>query len=124
MIYVKNGIFYKRRNDLEIRGIESIWIELIHNHKSILFGLFYRPPNADGQYFSNIEDSISLAVDTGISDIIVTGDFNSNFFNAQSRRKIDMLCTKFSLHQTIDQPTHYTEHSSSLLDIVLISNND
>ena len=36
VIYVKNGIFYKRRNDLEIRGIESIWIELIHNRKKTL----------------------------------------------------------------------------------------
>ena len=124
IIYVKDGIFYKRRNDLEIRGIESIWIEVIHNHQSILFGLFYRPPNADGQYFSNIEDSISLAIDTGISNIIVTGDFNLNFLNVQTRRKIDTLCTQYSLHQSIDQPTHYTEHSSSLIDIILVSNKD
>ena len=95
MIYVKDGIFYKRRMDLEIRGVESIWIEVIHNHKSILYGLFYRPPNANGQYFTNIEDSISLAIDTGISNIIVTGDFNLNYLNAQARRKIDMLCTQF-----------------------------
>ena len=47
MIYLKDGIFYKRRNDLEIRGIESIWTEVINNHISILFGLFYRPPTAD-----------------------------------------------------------------------------
>ena len=103
MIYVKDGIFYKRRMDLEIRGVESMWIEVIHNHKSILYGLFNRPPNANGQYFTNIEDSISLAIDTGISNIIVTGDFNFNYLNAQARRKIDMLCTQFSLHQPIDQ---------------------
>ena len=124
MIYVKDGIFYKRRMDLEIRGVESIWIEVIHNHRSILYGLFYRPPNANGQYFTNIEDSISLAIDTGISNIIITGDFNFNYLNAQARRKIDMLCTQFSLHQPIDQPTHYTEHSSSLIDIILVSNKE
>ena len=97
---------------------------VIQNHKSILFGLFYRPPKADSQYFSNIEDSISLAIDTSITDIIVTGDFNLNFLNAQARRKIDMLCTQLSLYQPIDQPTHYTEHSSSLIDIILVSNKD
>ena len=59
MIYVKNGIHYKRRHDLELRGIESIWIELVHNHISILYGLFYRPPNANEQYFLNIEDSVT-----------------------------------------------------------------
>ena len=124
VIYVKNGIFYKRRNDLEIRGIESIWIELIHNRKSILYGLFYRPPNADSQYFSNIEDSIALTIDTAISDIVITGDFNFNFLNTQAKRKIDTLCTQFSLHQSINQPTHYTEHSSSLIDLVLVNNKD
>ena len=117
-------MFYKRRKDLEIKGIESIWIEKIHNHKSILFRLFYRPANADGQCFSNIENSISTAIDTGISDIIITGDFNFNYQNAQARRKIDMLCTQFSLNQQIDQPTHYTEQSSSLIDIILVSNKD
>ena len=81
-------------------------------------------PNANGQYFTNIEDSNSLAIDTGISNIIVTGDFNFNYLNAQARRKIDMLCTQFSLHQPIDQPTHYTEHSSSLIDIILVSNKE
>ena len=31
---------YKRRDDLEVRGIESIWIEVTNHHKRILFGLF------------------------------------------------------------------------------------
>ena len=44
LIYVKHGIHYKRRDDLEVRGIESILIELANHHKRILFGLFYRPP--------------------------------------------------------------------------------
>ena len=39
-------------------------------------------------------------------------------------RKIELLCTQFSLHQTINQPTHFTEHSSSLIDILLVSNKD
>ena len=47
------------RNYLEIRDTESLWIEQSHNRKNILYGLFNRPPNADIQYFSNIEDSIA-----------------------------------------------------------------
>ena len=97
---MRQEIYYKRRNDLEIRGIECIWIELMHNRKHILFGLFYSPPNSDAQYYSNIDNSIALASDTGILDIILTGDFN--FFNLQARRKIDSLCTQFSLHQSIN----------------------
>ena len=30
ILYVKNNIHYTRRHDLELRGVESIWIELIN----------------------------------------------------------------------------------------------
>ena len=52
------------------------------------------------------------------------GDFNSNTLNPLMSRKIESLCTQFSLHQAINQPTHFTEHSSSLIDILLVSNKD
>ena len=69
--YVKSGIFYKRRCDLEIKGIECIWIEEVINKKSLRFGLFYRPPNSSADVYSKIEKPISLAVDTVISDITI-----------------------------------------------------
>ena len=40
ILCVKEGIHYKRTDDLEITGIESIWIELVNKHKHILFGVF------------------------------------------------------------------------------------
>ena len=36
----------------------------------------------------------------------------------------DSLCMQFSLYQSISQPTHFTEHSSSLIDIILVSNKE
>ena len=60
ILYVKNNIHYTRRHDLELRGVESIWIELTLKHKHILFGVFYRPPNSEAVVFSGIEDSIRL----------------------------------------------------------------
>ena len=122
IVYIKEGIHYKRRKDLEVRGVECIWVEIINKHKHILFGLFYRPPNTDSILYSNIEDSLHLAVDTGISDIIVTGDFNFNLFNHQLSKKIESFCNQFAFHQCINQATHFTQTSSSLLDIVLITN--
>ena len=124
IVYVKNGVFYKRREDLEIRGLECLWIEVINPRRRILFELFYRAPYSDANYYNNIEDSVSLAVDTGIKDIVITGDFNLNYLNNTSTRKIDSLCMQFSLYQSISQPTHFTEHSSSLIDIILVSNKE
>ena len=124
MLYVKEGLHYKRRDDLELLNIENIWIELANSHKRILLGLFYRPPNSDAAYLAHIEDSISLAIDTGIPELIITGDFNLNLLNQQTFRKIHSICTHFSLYQCIDEPTHYTEHSSSVIDLLFVSNKD
>ena len=49
-------------------------------------------------------------------------DFNFNVLNAQHSRKIEALCRQFSLYKIITEPTHFTENSSSLLDIILVSN--
>jgi len=57
LIYVNENIAFKRRSDLELNHIEWIWIEVILNkNKSILFGVFYRPPSADSAYMKAIED--------------------------------------------------------------------
>ena len=124
ILYVKNNIHYTRRQDLELRGVECIWIELTLKHKHILFGVFYRPPNSEAVTFSAIEDSINLAVDSGVNDIIITGDFNLNMQNVQSARKITSLCEQLSLVQSIEEPTHFTETSSSLIDLLLVNNNE
>ncbi|MCG8049353.1 MAG: reverse transcriptase domain-containing protein [Candidatus Thiodiazotropha endolucinida] len=122
ILYVKEGVHYKRRTDLELRNIECIWIELANVNKHILLGVFYRPPNSNAAYLSSIEDSISMAEDTGIAEIIVTGDFNLNTSNPSSSRKVNSICQQFCLHQTITEPTHFTEHSSSTLDLLFVSN--
>ena len=59
---------------------------------------------------------MSLAMDTQINNVIVTGDFSFNMLNHQTSRKI---CEQFSLYQTITE--HNTEHSSSLINIILTS---
>ena len=79
IVYVKEGICCVRRPDLEIHTVESIWLEIkFRCNKRMLVGVFYRPPNSDINYFNKIEDSIGLAKDTGINDIVITGDFNLN----------------------------------------------
>lgn len=122
MIYIKEGLRYKRRDDLEPRNIECIWLELANCNRRLLFGLFYRPPSSDSEYFTCIENSIALAVDTGISDIIITGDFNFDLLNERASRKIVSICTQYTFFQAISQPTNFTEHSATLIDILLVNN--
>ena len=122
LIYIKDTIHYRRRQDLEPVGIECTWIEITLRNKHILFGVFYRPPNSSNIYHSMIEDSLNLALDTAINEIIVTCDFNYNVLSEQTNRKILSMSQQFSLHQCISEPTHFTETSSSLIDIILVSN--
>lgn len=61
-------------------------MEINVKNKKILVGSFYRPPNSNALIFSDIENSIGMAFDTGIADIIILGDFNINMLNEQSAR--------------------------------------
>ena len=97
MLYVKETLYYKRRDDLEIRDIEALLIELVNHHRHILFGLFYRPPSSNANYYTNIENSLTLALDSGETDIEITGDFNFHPLHPQTARKIESFCTFFHL---------------------------
>ena len=97
IVNVKESLYYKRRSNLESGNLECIWIEILLRNKRVLFGTFYRPPNSDSTYYSLLEESIGLAYDTRIRDIIITGDFNINILTAEGNRKISSLCPQFGL---------------------------
>ena len=123
ILYVKNNLSYTRRHDLEIGFLECIWIQIkLVNNKNILYGVFYRPPNSDVAYTTFIEDSIDLAINTNITDVIITGDFNFNTMNENHFRKVQALCNQFNLFQCIDEPTHFTENAMSTIDLLFVTN--
>ena len=66
-----------------------------------------------------IEDSIGLAFDTNISNILITGDFNLDVNKQVSYSKIRDLCPYFNFEQLITIPTNFTETSSSTIDCSL-----
>ena len=77
---------------LKTGDIESIWVEFVNHHKHILFSLFYQSPNSDANYYTNIENQLAFAVDTGITGILIAGDLNFNLLNPQTARKIESFC--------------------------------
>jgi hypothetical protein len=56
--------------------------------------------------------------DDSIDYVIVTGDFNDNQLdvNNVNMRNISM---QYNLQQLVEDPTNFTEHSSSLIDLIL-----
>ena len=75
VIYVRDNIYCKRRSDLELQGLEAVWIELSIKSKKLFKGGCYRPPNSNAAYFDLLSESIDRAYNTNIIDIFILGDF-------------------------------------------------
>ena len=78
IVYIKDSIYGKRRSDLEINGLECVWIEFKIKNTTTLLGTFYRHPHSPSYTWNLIEESFELAIDSGIKNIIICGDFNEN----------------------------------------------
>ena len=61
-------------------------------------------------------------MDNDVSDVIITGDFNLSFLDSASRNKLLSVVNQYSLCQIIDEPTHFTETSSSITDLFFTRN--
>ena len=79
--YVCETIPCKRRPDLELKGLEAVWLELQFKSKKVLVGGFYRSPNSNLGYMDLIKESTDRAYNMNIVDIIITGDFNNNMIS-------------------------------------------
>ena len=121
IVYCKDNLVCKRRFDLEVRGIECVWIEICMKNNNYLIGTFYRPPNSTSDMWDLLEHSIELAIDTQIKNIIITGDLNENQL-VSGNTYIKSILTNYSLHQLINDPTSITETSATLIDVIITNN--
>ena len=121
IVYTKDHLYCKRRHDLEIHGIECVWLEINEKSQKYLIGTFYRPPNCPNNTWNLIDESIELAIDTQIKNIIITGDFNENQLH-KTDTKISYISTNYNLHQLIMEPTSITENSATLIDLLITNN--
>ena len=96
-VYVKNELYSRRRNDLEVADIACVWLETHNHNKKVLIGTFYRPPNSTPAALNSVENSIGLAFDTDTENILITGDFNFYMLKQCSKREINDICLQFNL---------------------------
>ena len=120
-IYLRDSFQGHIRHDLSIINLEAIWVEIKYHGQNLLIGGFYRPPSANNNYFTLIEESFNRAYSTNFDNIVIAGDFNSDFMN-DSHSKMKNLILSYNFNQIITDPTHFTESSHSLIDIVICKN--
>ncbi|KAK9693374.1 Endonuclease-reverse transcriptase [Popillia japonica] len=123
-IYIKSCLGHKSLN--VIGNIEQLWISFTLNRQSYVFGVVYKPPQCNYNYFINeLETSLSLAVPE--SDVVVlAGDFNIDLNNCDSLASLALIdaVIAFDMVQVIDCPTRITPSTCTLIDLVFVSDRD
>ena len=129
-IYARDDLPVRRRKDLEHDDLEIVIIEAMSDKKRILIGCCYRAPGANAESANSFIDNIQRVLNNIYANkpesFIILGDFNdrcitwnSNHTYSELSNKLLDLVTGNNLFQIIDEPTHVTENSSSLLDIII-----
>ena len=107
-----------RRLDLEVTDLELLWCEIrLRNHK-LLFGVVYCPPNSSVLFGDKFQDSLDLVRNTGMQNIILSGDLNSDF-NTSSGHKLVQFAQANFLTVHVNEPTRITCQSATCLDQIV-----
>lgn len=118
-IYVRDTIHAVQRQDLLLEGLEALWVEIHVNQRKFLIGGIYRPPNSNNTQWTKMEHSLDQAFGGQYDNILVTGDFNIDT-SASPSNKMSRLIASYNAEQLINSPTHITEHSSTLIDLMFV----
>ena len=114
-VYMKQGIRYCRRKDLEIVNLELIWLEVWWGNEKTLLGCGYRPPNSPNSLWADIQNNIENATDKRNMKMILCGDFNCNCLVKPN--KIESLLKQCGAYVLNKEPTHVSTTSATCVDI-------
>ena len=122
-VYICDDIQWQRRNDLEVNGIECLWIELlIKRSRSILLGIIYRPLDTskylDKDFEAKCEDMLNMVLSED-KEIIMTGDLNCNYKKKADNKTLKEIIKMNGFEQVIKESTGVTQDTSTLIDVVL-----
>ena len=118
-IYVRDNLICKPRYDLDIPGLEAVWVETKLSQETILICSFYRPPNSRVSYWKLIDESIKNVANTP-HKFFILGDFNNDFLKNPSTHLLDILQFN-NLSQLVTSPTRFTNTSSTCIDLIITS---
>ena len=119
---MRDHIVTKPRPDLNVPGVEAVWAEILYGGRKVIIGSMYRPPNSRVEGWDKIEESIENAKQAGVDHIFLMGDLNCDYQIAGN--KLEQLFDAMNMIQLITAPTHRTENSHTLLDIIATNSLD
>ena len=90
-VYIKEAVYYERKTDLEINGLECVWVKLKIKNQKVLYGTFYVPPSSPATVWLSLEYSIELSLNSNADAVFVVGDFNDNQLNPYCCKVKDIM---------------------------------
>eukprot|EP00112_Aurelia_sp_Birch-Aquarium-sp1_P013739 Seg293.1 transcript_id=Seg293.1/GoldUCD/mRNA.D3Y31 product="hypothetical protein" protein_id=Seg293.1/GoldUCD/D3Y31 len=120
--FIRSDIKYRRRRDLEIAGLEAIWIEIfVVRSRSILVCFSYKPPDSSDYIDKNFTAKFRDMIETATSEnkeTLLAGDLNCNYLVPNDHKEIKDIIRINGLKQVIELPTRITKTTKTLIDII------
>lgn len=121
--FIKKSIKYTMIKFPQSTFLEQLWLSLNIRGKTYLLGVLYRPPKYNVvSGLEALDYSLSLLMPT-YDNTIIMGDLNIDLFvDNMNSHQLNNIFETYDLNQLISEPTRVTNTSSTLLDIIAISN--
>ena len=115
LAWVKSNIVCKRRGDLEIPGIEAMWLEIRSQNKKFFLCVIYRAPTCSAEFWDLLQTNVNMVQEIDGCRIVITGDLNADP-GTPAGNQLKLFCEANSLTTHIKEPTRITPHSQKILD--------
>lgn len=117
--YIRRGLNVKTIAHPEAPNVEQMWLIYFIRGIKLAIGTAYRPPWLDTDVFL---DAITTTVSSFSScdHLLLVGDFNINLLDHEDSKtkKLKNFLSYMNLTQHVTNPTHFTTHSRTLIDLV------
>lgn len=117
--YVKRGVNVRACPHPHAASVEQMWLSLRVRSQKIIIGTAYRPPWLDVNVFLDAITQ-SVAGFVNYDYLALFGDFNINWLCPleNKTRLLKTFLSCLNLTQIVNEPTHFTDHSQTLIDLV------
>ena len=111
-------------SSISASGFHQLWLKVqVRYLKSVIICTVYRPPNTPTSCFDSDLAANFVYGSSLDAPIYILGDLNCNLLKPEASdcKVLGNFCSSYNLTQLIKEPTRVTEQTSSLLDIILVS---
>lgn len=117
--YVRRGVNIRICPYPIVPSVEQMWLRLTVHQKTVIIGTAYRAPWQDViSFLDALTDSIASF--PKCDHLVLLGDFNIDMLNPNNSKLplLKQFLQALTLDQVITEPTHFTDHSQTLIDVV------